>query len=123
MKYCRHPTGVSQNQILKENNMETKTEKKTSPQKGPHPINKQALRRLKNIEGQVRGIQRMVEQEQYCVDIITQISAVRAALNSVGMLILKRHIETCVSDAIKAGGEEKTHIIDELMNVLSRAKL
>ncbi len=98
--------------------MESKAEKK-----GPHPINKQALRRLKNIEGQVRGLQRMVEEEQYCVDIITQISAVRAALNSVGMLILKRHIETCVSDAIKAGGEEKTHIIDELMSVLSRAKL
>ncbi len=115
--------------IAKGENMEIENKKSTTSttiqrsQKGPHPINKQALRRLKNIEGQVRGLQRMVQEEQYCVDIITQISAVRAALNSVGMLILKRHIETCVSDAIKAGGEEKTHIIDELMSVLSRAKL
>ncbi len=90
---------------------------------GPHPINKQALRRLKNIEGQVRGIQRMVEEGKYCVDILTQISAARAALNSVGMLILRRHIETCVTNAIAAGGEGKKEIIDELMSMLSKARL
>lgn len=90
---------------------------------GPHPVNEKALRRLKNIEGQVRGLQRMVKEEKYCVDILTQISAVRAALNSVGMVILKRHIETCVSEAIEAGGAERLQIIDELMGVLSKEEL
>ena len=56
---------------------------------GPHPVNQKALWRLKNIEGQIRGLQRMVEEEKYCVDILTQISAVRAALNSVGMIYVK----------------------------------
>ena len=90
---------------------------------GPRPVNQRALRRLKNIEGQTRGLQRMVEEEKYCVDILTQISAVRAALNSVGMLILQRHIETCVSEAIKSGGEERTEIIDELMSILARESI
>ncbi len=90
---------------------------------GPHPRNDTALRRLKNIEGQVRGIQRMVEEEKYCVDVLTQISAVRAALNSVGMVILRRHIETCVSEAIQTGGTERSHIIDELMSVLGKEEL
>lgn len=79
---------------------------------GPHPANRNALRRLKNIEGQVRGLQRMVEEEQYCVDILTQISAVRAALKQAGMLVLKRHIEHCVSDAVRAGGKEQAEIIN-----------
>ena len=90
---------------------------------GPHPGNDKAYRRLKNIEGQVRGIQRMVEEEKYCVDILTQISAVRAALNSVGMVILRRHIETCVSEAIQSGGDERSHIIDELMSILGKEEL
>ena len=90
---------------------------------GPHPVNLKALRRLKNIEGQVRGLQRMIEEEKYCVDILTQISAVRAALNSVGMIILRRHIETCVTEAIATGGAEQVQIIDELMNVLSKEEI
>ena len=88
--------------------------------KGPHPVNKEAMKRLTSIEGQVRGIERMVENEKYCVDILTQISAARAALNRVGMLILKRHIKNCVSDAIKRGGSDGNEIIDELMHVLSK---
>ncbi len=71
--------------------------------KGPHPKNTEALRRLKNIEGQVRGIHRMVEREKYCVDILTQISALRAALNKVGMTISRQHIEHCVTGAIRTG--------------------
>ena len=90
---------------------------------GPHPVNQKALRRLKNIEGQVRGLQRMLEEEKYCVDILTQISAVRAALNSVGMVILRRHIDTCVADAIETGGAERVQIIDELMSVLAKEKI
>jgi len=91
--------------------------------RGPHPVNLKALKRLKNIEGQVRGLEKMVEEEQYCVSILTQISAVRAALKSVGMLILRRHIETCVTEAIQAGGAERTRIIDELMSILSKEKI
>jgi len=91
--------------------------------KGPHPINTEALKRLVNIEGQIRGIERMVENEKYCVDILTQISAARAALNRVGMLILKRHIRNCVSNAIKKGGSEGNEIIDELMQVLSKEEI
>ncbi len=95
----------------------------SSEHQGPHPANRNALRRLKNIEGQVRGLQRMVEEEQYCVDILTQISAVRAALKQAGMLVLKRHIEHCVADAVRAGGKEQAEIIDELMQVLSREEI
>jgi len=91
--------------------------------KGPHPINMQALKRLTNVEGQIRGIQRMVENEKYCVDILTQISAARAALNRVGLLILKRHIKNCVSSAIKRGDSEGNEIIDELMQVLSKEEI
>ena len=90
---------------------------------GPHPADPKVVKRLKNIEGQVRGILRMVEEEKYCVDIMNQISAARAALNSVGMVILKRHVETCVADAIEAGGMERTQIIDELMQVLSKNEI
>ena len=91
--------------------------------KGPHLVNKEVLKRLTNIEGQIRGIERMVENEKYCVDILTQISAVRAALNRVGMIILKRHIKNCVSDAIKKGGTEGNEIIDELMHTLSKEEI
>ena len=90
---------------------------------GPSGVNQQAVRRLKSIAGQVDGIKRMVEEEKYCIDILTQISAVRAALNSVGQVILKRHIETCVSDAIEIGGANKTEIIDELMTVFARGEI
>ena len=104
--------------------IEVKEKKEAAVQDdGPHPVNEKALRRLKNIEGQARGLQRMVEEGKYCVDILTQISAVRAALNSVGMVILKRHIETCVSEAIEVGGIERVQIIDELMSVLSKEDL
>ena len=88
--------------------------------KGPAPVNRKAQLRLNRIEGQVRGLQRMVEEEKYCVDILTQISAVRAALKSTGMLILKRHVETCVADALEAGGADRAAIINELINVMSK---
>ena len=95
-----------------------------SDKKGPHPKNSDALRRLKNIEGQVRGIYRMVEEEKYCVDILTQVSAVRAALNKAGMTILRRHIEHCVADAIRSSDEMSSHrIIEELMQVLAKEKI
>ncbi|MBT3274131.1 MAG: metal-sensitive transcriptional regulator [Spirochaetales bacterium] len=82
-----------------------------------------ALRRLRNIEGQIRGIQKMVEMDKYCIDILTQISAARSALNSVGMKVLRRHVETCVSEAIEERGAGSDEMIDELMMILSRQEL
>jgi DNA-binding FrmR family transcriptional regulator len=86
-------------------------------------VTQNILRRLRNIEGQVRGLQRMIEEDQYCIDILTQVSAVRSALNSAGMKVLRRHIETCVSEAIKDGGQIKDEMINELMVILSRQQL
>jgi CsoR family transcriptional regulator, copper-sensing transcriptional repressor len=61
------------------------------------------LARLRRVEGQVRGIQRMVEQDRYCIDVLTQVSAVKSALESVAVLLLNEHVEHCVADAIRAG--------------------
>jgi len=64
------------------------------------------LRRLKRIEGQARGLQRMVEEEQYCIDILTQVSAMTKALQSVALGLLDEHLNHCVVDAAAAGGPE-----------------
>ena len=71
------------------------------------------LKRLKRVEGQVRGLQRMVEEDRYCIDILTQLSAVTAALDGVGLLVLEDHVRHCVRE----GGDEK---IDELMRAIER---
>lgn len=62
------------------------------------------LQRLRRIEGQVRGLQRMVSEEQYCIDIVTQISAVNRALQSVAVGLLEEHVGSCVAEAIQADG-------------------
>jgi DNA-binding FrmR family transcriptional regulator len=64
------------------------------------------LKRLRRIEGQARGLQRMVEEEQYCIDILTQVSAMTKALQSVALGLLDEHIAHCVAGAVKEGGEE-----------------
>lgn len=80
---------------------------------------KQALmNRLKRVEGQVRGIQKMVDEDRYCVDILIQISAIQAALKNVGFTITERHIKHCVSDAIHSGEGNET--IEELMSVMKQ---
>lgn len=79
---------------------------------------KELTNRLKRIEGQVRGLQRMIEQEKYCVDILHQINAVQGGLKKVGLKILDKHVHGCVQRAIK--NEEGDPIIDELMDVLSK---
>jgi len=77
-------------------------------------VKKDSLNRLKKIEGQVRGIMKMVEDEQYCINIINQITAAEKALSGVARIVMKRHVESCVSDAIVKGqGQMK---IDELIN-------
>ena len=79
------------------------------------------LGRLRRIEGQVQGLQRMIEADQYCVDILLQISAVQGALEQVQKLLLGRHIESCVSDAIRSGAKgDRQKKIDELLEVFTR---
>jgi DNA-binding FrmR family transcriptional regulator len=80
------------------------------------------LKRLGRIEGQVRGISRMVEENRYCIDVITQISAVRAALRRVEEEVLRDHVAHCVEAAIQSGnaGEQRRKLA-ELMEVLARA--
>lgn len=75
--------------------------------------------RLRKIEGQVRGIQRMLSEDAYCVDVLTQISAVTAALDKVGLRLLRDHLQGCVADAMrsKGRGEEK---VDEVVRVVER---
>jgi len=74
--------------------------------------------RLKRIEGQVRGIQKMVEEDRYCVDILIQLTAISSALKQVGITILEKHTQHCVSDAIKSG--EGDEAIEELMKVVNQ---
>lgn len=81
------------------------------------------LRRLKRIEGQVRGLAGMVEQERYCVDVLQQISAVRAALGKVEDEVLKMHAASCVEDAIRSGSvREQRKKFDELVDLFGRVK-
>ena len=77
------------------------------------------LRRLKRAEGQVRGVQQMVEEERYCIDVLTQIRAVRAALDKVEQETLSDHLKHCVAHAFHAGSEgDRQTKIDELLEVL-----
>ena len=80
-----------------------------------------ALGRLRRIEGQVQGLQRMIDGEAYCVDILLQISAVQGALEQVQKLVLGRHIESCVAEALRSGSKgDRQRKIDELLDVFSR---
>jgi CsoR family transcriptional regulator, copper-sensing transcriptional repressor len=86
-------------------------------------IKESCLKRLNRIAGQVRGLARMVEEDRYCIDIVTQISAVRAALRRVEEEILRDHVSHCVEDAIISGNRaEQRRKIAELMHVVARAE-
>ena len=78
---------------------------------------KALINRLSRIEGQVRGIRKMVETDAYCVDILTQVSAIQAALNAFNRELLANHIRTCVMDDIKSGKDET---VDELVQTLQK---
>ncbi|MCK5543117.1 MAG: metal-sensitive transcriptional regulator [Desulfobacterales bacterium] len=79
-------------------------------------VKKNAQTRLKKIEGQIRGIAKMVKDEKYCIDIVNQITAAEKALNGVAKIIMKRHVESCVTSAIVKGeGQNK---IDELIDTV-----
>ncbi len=82
------------------------------------------LARLSRIEGQVRGIARMMEQDRYCIDIVTQIQAVRAALRRVESMVLEDHVETCVEHAIASGdANDQRRKVAELLSVLGKTGL
>jgi DNA-binding FrmR family transcriptional regulator len=76
------------------------------------------IRRLRKIEGQVKGIARMIEEGQYCLDILIQVAATRAALHKVGMMVLEGHVHGCVTRAVSEGAGDE--VIDELMKVIEK---
>ena len=78
------------------------------------------LKRLRRIEGQARGLQRMVEEEQYCIDILTQVSAMTKALQAVSLALLDEHIAHCVAGAVKEGGEEASMKLKEASDAIGR---
>ncbi|SKB48893.1 DNA-binding transcriptional regulator, FrmR family [Lachnospiraceae bacterium] len=78
---------------------------------------KDLMNRLKRIEGQVRGVERMLENDIYCTDILIQVSAITSALNSFNKALLANHVKTCVADNIRQGNEE---VIDELVATLQK---
>jgi DNA-binding FrmR family transcriptional regulator len=85
-------------------------------------IKASCAKRLSRIEGQVRGIARMLEEDRYCIDIVTQVSAVRAALRRVEEEILRDHVAHCVEHAISSGNKaDQRRKIEELMDVVRRA--
>ena len=88
-----------------------------------HPIKprsksekKAVINRLKRIEGQVRGIQKMIEEDRYCVDILVQISAINAALKKVGFTVTERHMKHCVTHAVQSGNRDES--IEELLEIM-----
>ena len=78
---------------------------------------KDLITRLNRIERQIRGIRKMVEEDAYCVDILTQVSAARCSMNSFSKVLLENHIKTCVAEDIRNGSDEKT---DELVVLLQK---
>jgi DNA-binding FrmR family transcriptional regulator len=82
---------------------------------------KQITNRLRRIEGQVRGIQRMVEEDAYCADVLTQVAAVQTALEQVAVKVLDGHVRHCVADAVAGGTEQEVTVrLDELMVAVQR---
>ena len=78
------------------------------------------LKRLRRIEGQARGIHRMVEEEQYCIDILTQVSAMTKALQAVSIGLLEEHMHHCVVDAARAGDDEAREKVTEAVEAIAR---
>lgn len=78
------------------------------------------LKRLRRIEGQVRGLQKMVAEDRYCADIMTQISSVHEALRGVGRELMRNHLKHCATAAIKAGPDEAEAMYDELLELMYR---
>ena len=84
--------------------------------------NENAMRRLKNIEGHIRGIERMLEEEAYCIDVIRQIQAAQAALNKVSSIILEEHLNSCLITAVRGEDpSERERVLKEISDVFDAA--
>jgi len=84
--------------------------------------NENAMRRLKNIEGHIRGIERMLEEEAYCIDVIRQIQAAQAALNKVSSMILEEHLNSCLTTAVRGEDPmERERVLKEIADVFDAA--
>ena len=81
-------------------------------------VRERNLTRLRRIEGQVRGLHKMVEEDRYCADILTQISSVQEALRAVGRELLRNHLKHCATSAIKVGDDEAEQMYDELVDLM-----
>jgi DNA-binding FrmR family transcriptional regulator len=85
-------------------------------------IKRLVLTRLRRIEGQVRGLQKMVEEERYCADVLTQVTSVQEALRGVGRALLHNHLRHCATEAIRSGDEGRTEAMyDEIMELVYRS--
>src|SRR5437899_11267662 len=83
----------------------------------------QLLTRLRRIEGQIRGVEKMVEEDRYCIDVLTQVGAAKAALDAVALLLLQDHTEHCVVDALQAGaGSTKVRELNESVERLGKGR-
>jgi DNA-binding FrmR family transcriptional regulator len=87
---------------------------------GYHDRKESHLKRLRRIEGQMRGLQRMVEEDKYCIDILTQVSAATKALQSFSLELLEEHLEHCVVDAARRGGPEAQDKVREASEAIAR---
>ena len=76
------------------------------------------LNRLRRIEGQLRGLQKMVEEDRYCADILTQISSVHEALRGVGRELMRNHLKHCATGAIRTGGDQADEMYDEIVDLM-----
>ncbi len=90
------------------------------PPYGYTPLKDSHLKRLRRIEGQVRGLQRMVEEDKYCIDILTQVSAATKALQSFSLELLEEHLGHCVVDAARKGGPEAQEKVREASDAIAR---
>ena len=90
--------------------------------KGDDVKNEDAYKRLKNIEGHVRGVERMMEQDVYCIDVIRQIQAIQAALNKVSTIILEEHLHSCLTTAVRGENpNERERVLQEVADVFEMA--
>ena len=117
----KYPTGVYNKRQKKERGRQNMEEKKCccehKTKERTDKEYKDLINRLSRIEGQVRGVKGMVEKNAYCIDILVQVSAINAALNSFNKKLLANHIETCVAENIREGHDE---VIQELVDVLPK---
>jgi DNA-binding FrmR family transcriptional regulator len=92
----------------------------TGTHHGYHDQKDSHLKRLRRVEGQIRGLQRMVEEDKYCIDILTQVSAATKALQSFSLELLEEHLEHCVVDAARRGGPEAQDKVREASDAIAR---